>query len=309
MPMDVIITEKIGKRYGKIKAVSNVSLRVKGGEIYGFLGLNGAGKTTTIRMLLAMIKPDVGAAYINGQKVHAGNFRIWENIGYLVETSRTYPDVSVTENLEMVRRMRGIADRDAVTNIMEKLCLTPYKDRKAKTLSLGNVQRLGLAKALLHRPRILFLDEPVNGLDPAGIVEIRQLLLDMARNDGVTVFISSHILGEISRLADRIGIIHGGCLIQEMETGRLERLSRKRLLVKTCGLEDTRLLLERAGYEVSYSENHSILELTGGEAQPGTIAALVVQAGQTLTLLKVEEENLEDYFLRVIGKGELCKSP
>jgi ABC-2 type transport system ATP-binding protein len=303
MSAECIVTEKIGKYYGKVQAVKDVSLGVTQGEIYGFLGLNGAGKTITIRILLAMIKPSAGAAYINGQKVHAGNYRLWEDVGCLVETPCAYPDLSVTENLEIVRRIRGITNPAAVRTIMERLRLTSYLDRKAKKLSLGNLQRLGLAKALMHRPRILILDEPSNGLDPTGIVELRQMLLDMARNDGVTVLISSHILGEIARLADRIGIIHQGRLVQEFQTSQLEELGQKRLLVKTAGLEDTRRLLESKGYGVARSEDNDALVISGNAVKPEAIAALVVQAGQSLMILKAEEEDLEGYFLRIIGTG------
>jgi ABC-2 type transport system ATP-binding protein len=218
----IITTDQLSKRYGKLLAVDGVSLNVRKGEIYGFLGLNGAGKTTAIRMLLGMIRPTAGAAYIRGKKINAGNYRLWGQVGYLVETPYSYPDITVTENLEITRRLRGLDDVNAVKSVMEKLQLTRDKDRKTKTLSLGNAQRLGLAKALIHNPAILILDEPSNGLDPAGIVEIRQLLLDMAGNDGVTIFISSHILGEISRLAARIGIIHEGRLLQEIETSELQ---------------------------------------------------------------------------------------
>jgi ABC-2 type transport system ATP-binding protein len=218
----IITTDQLSKRYGKLHAVDGVSLNVWKGEIYGFLGLNGAGKTTAIRMLLGMIRPTAGAAYICGKKAHAGNYRLWEQVGYMVETPYSYPDITVAENLEITRRLRGLDDANAVKSVMEKLQLTRYKDRKTKTLSLGNAQRLGLAKALIHNPAILILDEPSNGLDPAGIVEIRQLLLDMAGNNGVTIFISSHILGEISRLAARIGIIHEGRLIEEVETSELQ---------------------------------------------------------------------------------------
>ena len=218
----IIATGQLTKRYGKVLAVDGVSLNVRKGEIYGFLGLNGAGKTTTIRMLLGMIKPTAGTAYICGKKTNAGNYRLWEQVGYMVETPHAYPDITVTENLEISRRLRGISDTNAVKNVMEKLQLTQYKDRKTKTLSLGNAQRLGLAKALIHNPAILILDEPANGLDPAGIVEIRLLLLDISQNKNVTVFISSHILGEISRLAARIGIIHEGRLLEEIETSAIK---------------------------------------------------------------------------------------
>jgi ABC-2 type transport system ATP-binding protein len=188
---------------------------------------------------------------------------------------------------------------------MEQLRLTPYRNCKAKNLSLGNVQRLGLAKALIHHPHILILDEPSNGLDPAGIVELRQMLLDMARNDGVTVFISSHILAEIARLVDRVGIIHQGCLVQELRTSQLEKLGQKRLLVKTADLEAARKLLVDRSCEVSYTADNGSLVVSANEAveKPEVLAALLVQAGQSLTMLNVEEEDLEGYFLRIIGMG------
>jgi ABC-2 type transport system ATP-binding protein len=297
----IIATENLTKRYRKVTAVTDLFINVKKGEIYGFLGLNGAGKTTTIRMLLGMIQPTTGTAYISGKKVNAGNYRLWEQVGYLVETPHAYPDLSVAENLEIVRRLRGLDDKKAVTSIMGKLQLTEYKDRKAKTLSLGNAQRLGLAKALIHNPGILILDEPANGLDPAGIVEIRRLLLDMAQNKNITIFISSHILGEISHLAARIGIIHKGCLLQEIETHELERLCQKRLAVKTADIKKTKALLEDKGYTVSVTAIGT-LELTGENAitAPENITAFLSNSGQPPSMVKVEEENLESYFLRTI---------
>ncbi len=209
----VIRTEGLCKSYGKLRAVDKLSLNVRKGEIYGFLGLNGAGKTTTIRMLLGMIRPTSGTLYLNGEKIRPGIREIWNSVGYLVEIPYCYPDLTVKENLELFRRLRFLGDRGSVGKIIETLRLGPYQDIIARNLSLGNVQRLGLAKALLHEPDILLLDEPANGLDPAGIVEIRGMLHDLAFNKGTTIFISSHILGEISKFATRIGIIHEGLLI------------------------------------------------------------------------------------------------
>jgi ABC-2 type transport system ATP-binding protein len=220
-----IETHHLVKKYGDIKVVDDVSLRVERGEIYAFLGLNGAGKTTTIRMLLGMVKPTWGDAYVLGTKVQAGEKKPWQSVGYLVETAVAYPELTVRENLEVMRRLRPGIESQAVARIIERLDLNQYADQRAGTLSLGNVQRLGLAKALLHKPELLLLDEPANGLDPAGIVEIRTLLIELAREQGVTVFMSSHILSEVSRLAKRIGIIHQGRLIQEREIiGRLAPL-------------------------------------------------------------------------------------
>jgi ABC-2 type transport system ATP-binding protein len=219
---NIIRTEHLSKQYKDVLAVSDLSLNVRKGEIYGFLGLNGAGKTTTIRMLLGMIRPTTGSAYILDKKVRPDNTDLWKHIGSLVETPSSYPNLTVRENLEIIRRLRFMEDKKATDRIMEKLQLARYANRKAKNLSLGNAQRLGLAKALIHQPDILILDEPTNGLDPAGIHEIREMLKDIATNQGVTIFISSHILGEISRFATRIGIVHEGLLLQEVDTNQLQ---------------------------------------------------------------------------------------
>jgi len=169
-------------------------------------------------------------------------------------------------------------------------------------LSLGNNQRLGLAKALIHNPEILILDEPTNGLDPAGIYEIREMLCDMAINHGVTIFISSHILGEISKFATRIGIIHQGKLIQEFDSSQLDILCKKRLIVKANDIEMANTILSEKGYDVIINAEDQ-LEIINVEAinKPDTIATLMVNVGCPPTLLKVEEEDLESYFLRTIG--------
>lgn len=301
--MDAVIkTDNLTKHFGKIHAVDGISLRVRRGEIYGFIGLNGAGKTTTIRMLLGMVRPTAGTAYVRGEKVDAGKHEIWRNVGYLVEIPYSYPDLTVRENLEMVRRLRSISDKTSVDGVIDKLQLGSYVDRKARNLSQGNAQRLGLAKALLPNPEILLLDEPSNGLDPAGIVEIRELLRDLAFNHGVTIFISSHILGEISKFATRIGIIHEGRLLQEVDTNQLDQLRHKRLLLNALDKEAVRLTLIKNGYSVNVIEEGS-LEIKNEKAinHPEAIATMLVQAGLPPTLLRVEEEDLESYFLRTIG--------
>ena len=244
----VIETENLAKRYGSVSAVENLSLRVNEGEIYAFLGLNGAGKTTTIRMLLGMIKPTTGFARVLNTRVQPGRREPWAQVGYMVETPHAYPELSVIENLEVTRRLHPGTPKSAVTGIIERLALTEYAHRRAGNLSQGNAQRLGLAKALLHNPRLLLLDEPANGLDPAGIVEIRALLLELTRSQGVTVFMSSHILAEVSRLAGRIGIIHQGRLLQEMDIAELERSRRKRLLVRARSIDAACRVLAQGGY-------------------------------------------------------------
>lgn len=299
---DIISTENLTKHFGAVHAVENVSLKVGKGEIYGFLGLNGAGKTTTIRMLLGMIRPTAGYASLFGERVSADRCDLWGKVGYLVETPYAYPELTVRENLEIIRRLRQIPDRNSVDAVMDKLRLTPYKDRKSSHLSLGNTQRLGLAKALLHNPDLLILDEPANGLDPVGIVEMRELFMDLSANHGITIFISSHILGEISRFATRIGIIHEGRLVQEIDTNQLEHLVQKRLVVDTHDQEAARTNLMKEGYSVKTTKE-GVLEITDkkGIERPDIVATMLVNAQLPPTLLKVEEEDLESYFLRTIG--------
>jgi ABC-2 type transport system ATP-binding protein len=304
----VIQSRQLTKRYGTLTAVDHLSLDVHSGEVYGFLGLNGAGKTTTIRMLLGLIHATGGDAEILGIRIRPGEVQPWSSVGYLVETPHAYPELTVRENLEIVRRLRPQTPVAAVPRIIEQLGLAEYAGRRTQTLSLGNAQRLGLAKALLHSPKLLILDEPANGLDPAGIVEVRELLLDLTRNRGVTVFMSSHILGEVSRLASRIGIIHRGHLIMERNADELERDRRRRLTLNARNQGQALSVLHSAGFSAVVSAEGEI-EVAGahGVDHPDDIAKLLVQAGCPPTLLHVEREDLESFFLRLVGeKGDLA---
>jgi ABC-2 type transport system ATP-binding protein len=298
----IIRTESLSKHYGRLKAVDEVSISVSKGEIYGFLGLNGAGKTTTIRMLLGLVTPTRGNVWLNGKRVSAGNPSMWSDVGSMVEVPYSYPDLTVWDNLDLIRRLRLIRDSKKVNDIIETLKLGNYINVPAKNLSLGNAQRLGIARALIHSPEILILDEPANGLDPEGIIEIRELLKELASDKGVTIFISSHILGEISKFATRIGIIHEGRLKQESDAREMETNRRVRLLIRTDDLSGTRNILDINGLGSVVNE-HDILEITNNEAisDPAIINKLLVNNGYPPSLLKVEEEDLEAFFLRVIN--------
>jgi ABC-2 type transport system ATP-binding protein len=298
-----IETDNLSKRYGEVTAVDGLSLRVGRGEIYAFLGLNGAGKTTTIRMLLGLVKPTAGEAIVLGTKVRTGSRKPWASVGYLVETPHAYPELSVRENIEVMRRLRPGTPPQAVDRVIDLLGLAPYAKRRSGTLSLGNAQRLGLAKALLHKPQLLLLDEPANSLDPAGIVEIRKLLLRLAREEGVTIFISSHILGEVARLADRIGIIHEGRLLQELDSSELEKQRQRRVLVSTRDLQAAFTILASGDYlaRINGEKRIELLEQTAVE-RPDEIARRLTEAGQAPTMLLVEQEDLEHYFLRLVGR-------
>ncbi|HET6450723.1 MAG TPA: ATP-binding cassette domain-containing protein [Spirochaetia bacterium] len=211
-----ISTRGLARNYGDVAAVAGIDLHVRRGEIYGFLGRNGAGKTTTIRMLLGLVKPSAGTISLLGSSLDDDRRAVLSRIGYFVESAAAYPHLTVRENLDIQRRLTG-SPPAAVDRVMDLLRLREYQRRTASRLSLGNRQRLSLARALLHAPELLVLDEPANGLDPAGIVEIRALLRRLSDEEGVTVFMSSHLLDEVEQLADRVGIIHDGRLVEEVD--------------------------------------------------------------------------------------------
>ena len=307
MVKEAIKTVNLSKKYGKTLVVDDLNLSISAGEIVGFLGLNGAGKTTTMRMLLGLIKPTSGECYIQGNKVDQNNLEVLNEIGYIIETPYSYPDLTVQENLEIVSTLRGIRNTDVVDWVTEKLKLKQYKDKQVKRLSLGNIARLGIAKAIIHKPKILILDEPTNGLDPFGVIEVRELLKELANNLGTTVLISSHKLEEISKIATRIVIIHEGRLIREVESKDLDKYLEKKLWVSGSNNKAIKAVLSNNGYQVNFKSdlenNSSYLELIDTKSVESSeeIATLLVNAGYPPKILTVEKEDLENYFLRILN--------
>jgi len=298
---NAIETHQLTKRFGEVLAVASIDLRVGTGEIYGFLGLNGAGKTTTIRALLGMISSSEGEVKVLGQAVGPNGRGPWAQVGHLVESPSAYPELTVRENLDIARRLHGKQDVKPVDEVIEQLSLASYADRKAGTLSTGNLQRLGLARALLHNPELLILDEPANGLDPAGVAEIRDLLRSLAKDKGVTIFMSSHILTEVDKLARRIGIIHQGKLIEELNAADLEKLRAQRLEIKTRNLEAAQICLHSAGYKYEVKEGVITLNNQHAIDHPDDIAHILVNAGTPPTYLAVVQQNLEEHFMQLTG--------
>jgi ABC-2 type transport system ATP-binding protein len=298
-----IETTGLTKSYGEIIAVDRLNLCIQAGEIYAFLGLNGAGKTTTIRALLGMVRPDNGSVRMLGQSVGRAGQGPWEKVGHLVERPAAYPELTVTENLEVSRRLYRIRDASATRRAIDRLDLGDEAGRKAASLSTGNLQRLALARALLHEPEVLILDEPANGLDPAGVVEIRHLLMRLARSSGTTVFMSSHILAEVDRLADRIGIIHHGRLLEEVDARAISRSRVLRVEARPQTLSLAQGALGRAGLAASFDEKGASIALKDERVleAPDEVASLLVGAGAPPTRLAVEQESLEDHFLRLTG--------
>ena len=288
------------RQFGDVTAVDRVDLSVQSGEVYGFLGRNGAGKTSLIRMLLGLIRPSSGSVDIFGIPVgRFGGSGPWSRVGYLVEGPGLYPELTVADHLAIAARYRGMS-APAIERISARLDLARYETVRAKTLSQGNKQRLGLALALMHLPDLVVLDEPSNGLDPAGVVEVRGLLRELA-DGGVTVFMSSHNIEEVARVADRIGIIHEGRLIDEFATERLASL-RAQLVATLVDERQCQLGLDAmraAGISAWGSGSSVFSEDPAAVEHPEWVATVLVQAGAPPARLAVSREELEDYFLRV----------
>ena len=250
-------------------------------------------------MLLGMIKPDHGHITLLGMKLNP-QFDQWNNIGYLVETPHSYPNLSVVENLKVYYKLRQLDDLNLIDEIIEKLKLTNYINKKAHVLSLGNQQRLGLAKALMHKPKVLILDEPINGLDPEGIAEVRELLKELA-NNGSSILLSSHILGEISKVAHRIGIIHHGRLVKELTLSELTSQLYKKIIVHTADNELALKLLLNHKYDAELTTSHEI-EITNADAvtNPEMISKLLVEKKLPPKQIFLFTEDLEMFFLRTI---------
>lgn len=296
-----IATFALAKHYGDVRAVDGIDLCVKRGEIYGFLGRNGAGKTTTIRMMLGLIQPTAGEVHLFDRRIKPGGHSSFAQVGYLVEDSSAYANLTVRENLDIQRRLTH-SPREAVAESISLLRLGEYSSRRAGQLSLGNKQRLALARALLHHPDVLLLDEPVNGLDPAGIVEIRNLLRLLATERGVTVFLSSHILAEVAHVADRIGIVHEGRLLEESSIEELRARLGAYLEVATSNVDQAiTLMTQRLGIERIERREDGRLRIFGHMDSSGMISRLLVEEGLEVTHLCRVEEDLETYFMRMTG--------
>ena len=308
---EAIKTVNLYKKYGTINVVDNLNLSIKYGEIVGFLGLNGAGKTTTMRMMLGLIKPTSGECYIQGEKLDLHNLEVWNKIGYIIETPYSYSDLTVRENLEIVSTLRGVTNKNNIDWVIEKLKLNQYEHKQVKHLSLGNTTRLGIAKAVIHKPKILILDEPTNGLDPLGVIEVRELLKELTNDLGITILISSHKLEEISKIATRIVIIHEGKLIKEVESKELDKYLEKKLLVSGSNNRAMKEILSNNGYQVNFKldleKNISFLELIDKKSveSPEEIATLLVNEGYPPKFLVVEKEDLEDYFFRILSNYKI----
>ncbi|MFD0710875.1 ABC transporter ATP-binding protein [Paenibacillus sp. GCM10027626] len=298
----VLQTFELTKAYKTHKAVDSVNLTVRKGDIYGFLGQNGAGKTTTIRMIMGLIKPTAGEVELFGKKVTAKDTDHLERIGTIIEFPGFYPNLSVGENLEIHRYLMGMPDRKVVDESLELVGLQNVKTRKFSKLSLGMKQRLGIARALLHKPELLILDEPTNGLDPAGIKEIRRLILDLAETRHNTIMVSSHILSEVQLLAKRIGIIHQGRLVKEVDIEDIDKFNQHYLELKVKNDRKAVYVLEQKCNIKRYRMvDQGVIRIYEQLEESALLNRMLVQDGVEVSEISLRKDSLEDYFLNITG--------
>ncbi len=300
----VIQTKGLGKLFKKSAAVDRVDLNVEKGDIYGFIGQNGAGKTTTIRMLLNLTRPSCGIVELFGEKVTDSSiYRHLKKIGTIIETPGFYLNLTGEENLDIHRIMMDIPDKSSVDRAMKLVGLSEQKGKKTRQYSLGMKQRLGLARALLHDPELLILDEPTNGLDPQGIVEIRDMLINISKQ-GKTILISSHILAEVEKMISRVGILHNGKLLEE---------SSREVFLKKCGrsiqyrvsdpVKAAGLIKGLANQpDITVDGDLVILRITECD-NSGKITKLLVENDIDVKESKLVQASLEDYFIKLTGGG------
>lgn len=298
----VIETKNLTKQYGTQKSVANLNIHVQKGRIYGLLGRNGAGKTTTMKMLLGLTQPTSGEVTIWGKSLRTNEKKLLPRIGSLIESPGFYSNLTATENLRIFATLRGVPNRNAIKNALELVGL-PYKDKKLfSQYSLGMKQRLAIALAVMHDPELLILDEPINGLDPIGIAEVRSFIRDLCNERGKTILISSHILSEIALLADDIGIIDHGVLLEEESFAELEAKSSRHIRFAVSSTTQAARILERSFHETQFTiqDDHN-LRLHNLEVSVGKIITAFVENGLEVSEAYICEESLEDYFKRVTG--------
>lgn len=292
-----IQTNHLTRRFGSVTAVEDVSLHVPQGAVYGFLGPNGAGKTTTIRMLLGLIRPHAGEVHLFGRPLRAERLALLRRVGALVETPSLYPHLTGAENLEVTRRLIG-APRDRVEHVLRTVRLDAAANRPVKGYSAGMKQRLGLALALLGEPDLLILDEPTNGLDPAGILEIRELIQRFPQESGITVFLSSHLLSEVEQVATHIGIVHRGKLLFEGTLTDLEAHREKHVALRVDRPDDAEMALTEAGWHIHQANGHLRIS-AATQDEVAAINRLLVGQGVNVYHLSLEQPSLEETFLKL----------
>ncbi|WP_430612498.1 ABC transporter ATP-binding protein [Enterococcus sp. DIV0876] len=298
----IIETNDLTKMYGDQASINNLNIHVKQGEIYGLLGRNGAGKTTTMKILIGLIKASSGTAKIFGLDIQKDSEKILKRVGALIESPGFYPNLTGTENLKLFSRLRGVSKNSAVQDAMQTVGLI-FGDKKLfSQYSLGMKQRLAIALAIMHDPDLLILDEPTNGLDPIGIAEMRELLLELSHEKGKTIIISSHILSEISLLVDQVGIIDHGKLLEEESLEELEQKNDKYIHYKVSNVFEVARILEYEFHVIDFKIIDDMnLYIYDTDLPLNKVNKAILGSSSELYEVHLKEDTLEDYFKKVTG--------
>lgn len=296
----IITTTGLSKQYGKVLRVKDLDLKVPEGVVYGFLGPNGAGKSTTMKMLLGLARPTAGTITVFGKPANnQTRLAILKNVGSLIESPSYYGHLTGAENLRILCALKGVPEKD-IDRVLQIVRLENQKEKKVGQYSMGMKQRLGLACALLGNPRLLILDEPTNGLDPAGIQEIRELICLLPAQFGMTVMVSSHLLGEIDQIADHVGIISNGELVFQDALSKLHERSRHSIAVRTLNNEAAAKIIGGQGVSCRIQEDYLLLPRLSDNELAGHIYRLYEK---NIGVVRIEErrKSLEDIFLELTG--------
>lgn len=298
---NLIETHNLTKRYGKALSVNTLNMKVPSGAVYGFLGPNGAGKSTTLKMVLGLVKPSAGSITLFGSPMDEKNrIRLLADTGSLIESPSYYGHLSGQENLHIIQTLKGCAKSD-VDEVLKIVRLTDAKNKLTGHYSLGMKQRLGLAAALLGFPKLLILDEPTNGLDPAGIQEMRELICSLPAEYGITVVVSSHLLSEIDQMADHVGIIRKGELVYQDTLTSLHAHAKEQLALRVSHTSLAADLLRQEGIETEQEEDYLLLPMLE-DALAAKLVRHLLEQNISLYRMEKRETSLEDIFLTLTGK-------
>lgn len=295
---DIITTAGLCKQYGKVLRVKDLDLKVQEGVVYGFLGPNGAGKSTTMKIILGLARPTAGSITVFGKEVNSRNrLSILTDVGSLIESPSYYGHLTGTENLRIISTLKGVPDKD-IDRVLQIVRLENQKEKKVQQYSMGMKQRLGLACALLGNPKLLILDEPTNGLDPAGIQEMRELICSLPQQYGMTIMVSSHLLSEIDQMATNVGIISRGELVFQDSLSTLHERSRPTIAVRTLNNDAAVKILGEQGVSCQTQDDYLLLSELADSELAGYISLLFEK---NIGVVRIEErrESLEDIFLEL----------
>ena len=300
--MNIIETHDLCKQYGNALRVAHLDLDVPEGSVYGFLGPNGAGKSTTLKMLLGLVRPTAGDIRVLGKKMDGGNrLAVLRQVGSLIESPSYYGHLTGEENLRIVQTLRGVPEKN-IREVLQIVRLDGQRGKRVAHYSLGMKQRLGLAAALLGYPKLLILDEPTNGLDPAGIQEMRELICSLPERFGMTVVVSSHLLSEIDQMADHVAIIREGELVFQDTLEALHGRSRHHLALRTTNNAVARAILQEKSVPCQEEEGYLILPILSDELA-GQLTRLLGARNLGVIRLEERQKSLEDIFLELTGKA------